>query len=176
MQNNKKGKIMPIYSYKHDGKQHRVWDHLRVLYEDDKVIIGYNEKANVYDSDGKCWTTREPAITFFYKHQWFNVIAMLRDKGIFYYCNMASPVVWDKEGLKYIDYDLDLKVYPTFKYKILDKWEYNLHKKKFNYSEELDTIIKHELESLKEKVRLREEPFNHKLVMSYYEKATQIKN
>ena len=28
-----------------------------------------------------------------------------------YYCNMASPYYLDEEALKYIDYDLDVKVF-----------------------------------------------------------------
>ena len=35
---------------------------------------------------------------------------MIRDNGISYYCNMASPYYLDKEALKYIDYDLDVKI------------------------------------------------------------------
>ena len=38
---------------------------------------------------------------------------MIRDNGISYYCNLASPFVLDKEALKYIDYDLDVKVFQT---------------------------------------------------------------
>ena len=42
---------------------------------------------------------------------WFNIIAMIRDNGVSYYCNLASPYVMDEEALKYIDYDLDVKVF-----------------------------------------------------------------
>jgi Uncharacterized domain/protein associated with RNAses G and E len=37
---------------------------------------------------------------------------MIRDNGVSYYCNLATPYVLDKEALKYIDYDLDVKVFP----------------------------------------------------------------
>lgn len=36
---------------------------------------------------------------------------MIRDNGVSYYCNLASPYVMDEEALKYIDYDLDVKVF-----------------------------------------------------------------
>lgn len=38
---------------------------------------------------------------------------MIRENGVSYYCNLASPAVLDKEALKYIDYDLDVKVFPN---------------------------------------------------------------
>ena len=33
----------------------------------------------------------------------------------------------DEEALKYIDYDLDIKVYPNGKYHLLDEDEYEQH-------------------------------------------------
>lgn len=36
---------------------------------------------------------------------------MIRENGVSYYCNLASPFVLDNEALKYIDYDLDVKVF-----------------------------------------------------------------
>ena len=49
--------------------------------------------------------------------------------GIYYYCNLSSPFVCDEEALKYIDYDLDIKVYPNGKYHLLDEDEYEQHMK-----------------------------------------------
>ena len=51
----------------------------------------------VTESDGRRWVTREPAIVYFHKKYWFNIIAMIRDNGISYYCNMASPTIWMKK-------------------------------------------------------------------------------
>ena len=61
---------------------------------------------------------------FFYKKRWFNIIAQLKPNGIFYYCNIASPYVIDEGILKYIDYDLDLRVFNDGAFKILDRNEY----------------------------------------------------
>jgi protein associated with RNAse G/E len=37
---------------------------------------------------------------------------MIRKKGIYYYCNLASPAIMDNGAVKYIDYELDVKVFP----------------------------------------------------------------
>ena len=37
---------------------------------------------------------------------------------------------------------LDLKVFPDYKYKVLDEEEYRIHKAKMNYGNELDAILK----------------------------------
>ena len=49
---------------------------------------------------------------------------MLREEGVYYYCNLSSPFAYDSEALKYIDYDLDIKVYPDMTYTLLDEDEY----------------------------------------------------
>lgn len=74
-------------------------------------IIGVNDHTLVTESDDRRWVTREPAIVYFHKKFWFNIIAMIREEGVSYYCNLASPFVLDNEALKYIDYDLDVKVF-----------------------------------------------------------------
>lgn len=107
----KEGDFITIQSYKHDGSLHRTWRDTMVLKTTENAIIGVNDHTLVTESDGRRWVTREPAIVYFHKKYWFNIIAMIRDNGISYYCNMASPYYLDEEALKYIDYDLDVKIF-----------------------------------------------------------------
>ena len=50
--------------------------------------------------------------------------------------------------IKYIDYDVDLRVFPKGDYKILDKLEYEYHKNKMQYSKELDIVINNAMKDL----------------------------
>lgn len=45
----------------------------------------------------------------FFKDRWFNIIGQLKDYGIYFYCNIATPTLIDNKVIKYIDYDLDLE-------------------------------------------------------------------
>ena len=101
-----------------------------VLKTTENAIIGVNDHTLVTESDGRRWVTREPAIVYFHKKYWFNIIAMIRDNGISYYCNMASPYYLDEEALKYIDYDLDVKIFTDGEKRLLDVEEYERHKRK----------------------------------------------
>ena len=103
----KEGDFITIQSYKHNGSLHRTWRDTMVLKTTENAIIGVNDHTLVTESDGRRWVTREPAIVYFHKKYWFNIIAMIRENGISYYCNLASPYYLDAEALKYIDYDLD---------------------------------------------------------------------
>jgi uncharacterized protein len=159
-----------IHCYKHDGSIHKSWSDAIVLdVKDDCIVLG-NNNSLVINEDGKIWRTKEPAIMFFFKNRWFNIIAQLKEKGIYYYCNIASPYIIEANCVKFIDYDLDLRIFPNGSFKVLDKNEYEYHKEIMNYSNEIDDILKRELSSLINIKRNKEYPFNAELIKKYYVK------
>lgn len=164
------GSHIKIKSYKHNGQLHRIWENNIVLKGTQTVVIGANDKAFVTESNGRTWITREPAISYFHSAYWFNVIGMLRQDGIYYYCNMSSPFAYDDEALKYIDYDLDVMVYPDMTYHILDEDEYELHKERMNYPRVIDRILHDQLAFLTEWIRQRKGPFEPGFVDQWYER------
>lgn len=162
------GDRLEIHCYKHNGKLHQVCDEAIVLYVDNDQIIVANNKAKLTEADGRSYRAKEPAILFFYKKHWFNIIGQLKDYGLFYYCNIATPYLLDGNIIKYIDYDLDLRVFPDGGFKILDYNEYNYHKDLMHYPPEIQMIIKSELTSLIEMKRNEEGPFAKGVVSKYY--------
>ncbi len=166
--NIKVGDTLVIHCYKHNGIIHKSWKIAYVLdVKEDYLVLG-NENVLVTKQDGRTWHTKEPAIMFFYKNRWFNIIAQIKTNGLFYYCNIASPYVIDDNAVKYIDYDLDLRVFNDGAFKILDKNEYNYHKKLMKYPKNINYIIKEELSSLIEMKKAGEFPFNPEVIEYYY--------
>jgi len=168
MDNLEIGTKLQIHSYKHDGTVYRSWDEAVVLYINDDYMIVGNNKTIVMELDGRVWRTKEPAVICFYKKRWYNVICQLKNTGIYYYCNIATPYIIEDNTIKYIDYDLDLRVFPDGTYKILDKVEYAYHKKKMNYPKDVDVIVKKELENLIAMYERREDLFDNLTVQNYY--------
>ncbi|QVK20033.1 DUF402 domain-containing protein [Mycoplasmatota bacterium] len=169
------GDVVQIHSFKHDKSYHRIWDKATILEMNNDYIVLGNERTRVLESNGKSWFTKEPAICFFFKRNWYNVISMLKENGVFYYCNIGSPYVIDSEAIKYIDYDLDVKVFPNNQYKVLDKFEYQVNCIEMKYPEDVMKVIDHELDSLKKRIRNKEIPFSEELVYKYYEKFKNMK-
>ena len=169
------GKRYQIHSYKHDSKIHRSWDEAVLLEIHDNYLVFGNEKTKVTESDGRTWHTKEPAVLYFFKNQWFNIIGQCKKNGIYFYCNIASPYIIEEDTIKYIDYDLDLRVFPDGSFKVLDRGEYKYHKSIMNYSDDLDMILKSELTELIEMVRNKHSIFQTETIEKYHQQYNSLK-
>lgn len=164
-----KGKWVQIHSFKHDGHIHRYWEKNYVFEETDEYYIVASKRTRVVEADGRRWYTHEPAITILSKKDWFNVIAMLKEDGVCYYCNIASPSVADDGKIKYIDYDLDLKLYPDNNIKVLDEKEYEKHRQKYGYNTDLDLVLKNEVRKIHFLMQNRLFPFSDATIKKIYQ-------
>ncbi|MPN15221.1 hypothetical protein SDC9_162551 [bioreactor metagenome] len=93
---------------------------------------------------------------------------MIRKTGIYYYCNLASPSLYDGEAIKNIDYDLDIKLYPNGEYEILDEDEYQEHGHEMNYPNDIKMIVETQMQELIRRIKEMEDPFNDETINKYY--------
>ena len=168
------GHWLAILCYKHDGSLHRSWDRGLVLANNDEFTVVATKRAKVVESNGRRWFTKEPAVTIFSKKEWWNVICMFKGDGICYYCNIASPALVDYRMIKYIDYDLDAKLFTDGSLRILDEKEYLRHKEMYGYSKELDEVLKYSTKEIVKKMERKEFPFNDDKIREYYNKFLKI--
>ena len=176
MKNLNVGEHYQIQCYKHNGKIHRAWDEAIVLDIKENYIVFGNNKTKVTESEGTTWRTKEPAIMYFFEDKWYNVIAQMKKDGIYYYCNIATPYLIEEGTIKYIDYDLDLRIFPKGEYKVLDKLEYQYHKNKMNYSKYLNLVVNIAIYELIENYMNGSKIFNEEMNKLYLEKYLNIKN
>ena len=100
----------------------------------------------------------------------------MKSDGIYYYCNIASPFIIEEGTIKYIDYDLDLRIFNGGEYKVLDKSEYKYHKKLMNYSDDLDLIINSALDELINLYLNNAIMFNKNMNYKYLDEYNKIKS
>lgn len=165
------GHWLAIRSYKHDGSVHRTWDRGLVLENNPDFIVVFSLKAKVTEGNGRCWFTKEPAVTIFSKKSWWNSICMFKEDGICFYCNIASPCIIEDEYIKYVDYDLDVKLYPNHTIRLLDEKEYRFNKKKYDYSDDLDKVLRYQNEIIVKTMNNNEFPFDEKKIKDYYQQG-----
>jgi len=152
---------LKIFSYKHDGTIHRIWTKYKLYKTSETLTLATAKKGSpVFESSGKRWHTREDTIVYFYHNEWYNVVVMNKTDGLHYYVNIASPALIDEEGIKYIDYDLDIKVLPSKKSRVLDRKDFAEASCKYNYSEKLKNITLSQIDKVKTMIKTAITPFN----------------
>ncbi|QZE12098.1 DUF402 domain-containing protein [Mycoplasma sp. Ms02] len=142
------GQIVEIQAYKYDGKLYRQWNKAKVIFADDKNLVCFMHKTKVTELENKGWVYREPVIWVFSKKHLFNAIITIKKDGNHYYINLASTPIFEDETIKFIDYDLDVKVYPFKDLKIVDREEFFANSKKFNYPQKLKELIYKQLSDI----------------------------
>ncbi len=133
------------------------------------MIVLINRQTPIQESDGKIWVSRVPAVSFFIPGQWFNVVALLEEGGIRYYCNIASPPYLQGNVLTYIDYDLDVIRTVDGGRFVVDQDEYEMHKAAYHYPKMVDDKVQEGLEALLGRIDKAQSPFEDQLVTLYYE-------
>jgi protein associated with RNAse G/E len=129
----------------------------------------------VTESDGRRWHSKEPAVSFFSKNDWYNVIAMIKPEGVIFYINIASPTLLDNHILKYVDYDLDFKLYPDGFIALLDQKEFIRHQTKYKYSASLIATIELMTSQIGMWLKEKRYPFNVDTVTNYYKEFKALK-
>lgn len=167
MEQLKIGDSVFVQSYKHDGSIHRTWSKALVIDVLENCYVVVTDHSYVVEADNRRWVTKEPAICFYYTDKWFNIISMVRKAGIYYYCNVATPSVYDGEAIKNVDYDLDVKVFPDGSYMVLDENEFKYHCNKMNYPEEIKDICIKAKNDLVQMVENKQLPFDFSYINSY---------
>lgn len=162
---------MKVQAYKHDGALHRQWSPAYLVEENDSYWALASKASSVTESDGRRWMTKEKAIFLLFKKKWMNVICMFKEgEGICYYVNIATPTILDKGYLKYIDYDLDVKLYPNHFEKVLDENEFARHIQTYGYPEDLTAAIKKSAREVKEMIAEKAFPFQDNAIKALYQK------
>ena len=82
----------------------------------------------------------------------------------------------DQQALKYIDYDLDVKVFPDGDKKLLDVEEYEQHKRKMNYSDDIDFILKENVKILVDWINNQLGPFSEEYIKIWYNRYVELRN
>ena len=160
-------RFLQIQAYKHDGSFHRLWSHGLVVRDDEDYVVAVASRVRVVESNNHVWHTKDLGVFILSKKEWFNAIATVLDNGIRFYINIASPAIIDNGFIKFIDYDLDLKAFPDGFTKVLDKNEFKAHCDEYQYSEDLQKVLRHALDTISQKVANKENPFNETTVKKY---------
>lgn len=165
-----------IKSFKYDGHLHRTWlenwlvpeEQLAPEHAAAGIYVCVNHNTMIQEASGKMWQSRIPGITFFLPGEWFNVVALIEQSGIRYYCNISSKPLMNGNVITYIDYDLDVVLYPNGKVAVLDHDEYKMNSKLYKYPGNIMDHVDQSLQGLLKRIEARQQPFVDEHVYRYH--------
>ncbi|MFB7815953.1 DUF402 domain-containing protein [Paenibacillus chitinolyticus] len=166
-----------IKSFKHDGHLHRMWlenwkvpqHELHPEHQRENMNVFINNQTKIQEADGKEWTSRIPGVSFFIPGEWYNIVALLEEGGVRYYCNVASPFYRAGNVITYIDYDLDVIRMAGGDVHVVDREEYEHHKALYRYTPLVESKVKAGLDALLKRIGKQDAPFGDESVRRYYE-------
>jgi uncharacterized protein len=133
-------------------------DLLRVSYPMGTVVHHFTRRAEFIEkTNTEAW---------FWRSRWYNVYVNIYEDGSLksFYCNVAMPPNLDHDEIHWIDLDLDVQIFPDGTYAILDEDEFDEHKVKYGYPDDVQARARQAVDEIIALARLRTEPFAHLLV------------
>lgn len=134
--------LITINSRKYDGSIHRTWKAELIEENSDFYIF-----LGVFDFEVKhpnLGVIRRNTISYeyYWKEKWFNVFRFHEPEGDLrnFYCNVNQPPVLQDGVLDYIDLDIDLLVWKSSSYEILDMDEFEENISNYKYPVEVQDM------------------------------------
>lgn len=139
-----------INSRKFDGSIRRSWQCDLVEQNGPLYIFrGVFEQKVLHPDLG---TIRRGTISYeyYWLDRWFNIFRFHEPDGQLrnFYCNISMPPAFENAVLDYIDLDIDVLIWPDWKYEILDLAEYESNARDFEYPDDVRFRVKAALEEL----------------------------
>ena len=119
-----------IWVIKQNIQREETWRYQGIILDRSPGTILIEAFFNRSDLDfhGLLMRDQDRFLERYYQHRWYNIFEIHdRDddqlKG--WYCNVTQPAIFEGDEIRYIDLALDLLVYPTGGYLVLDEDEFD---------------------------------------------------
>jgi len=146
------GRAVHVRSTKYDGSPHWEFDSWFVRREG-PLVVTFDFAGTVFQTWKGPWQATHHARNHFWTNRWYNVMRLDLPDGTFdgWYCNVATPVEFDGEHIRYVDLDLDVRVPPSGEPRVLDEDEFLEHSERMGYPRD---VIEHARNAVDELLRL----------------------
>ena len=153
-----------IHATNHDGSNH--WRHpARLMEANDGIVITATEAGLEVESERGIFVSIFNTTGHYWPDRWFNAIRLEEPgKGLVgFYCNIATPAEFDGETLRYVDLQLDVRVFVdagVWRYEVWDEDEFEAARERYGYDEALVERCRRAVAEVIELVEARVFPFS----------------
>jgi uncharacterized protein len=132
------GSRLLLRATKYDGAAHWIQP-FRVVSDDGTLLVTeYRARTPIYTSRGEFRSPYDSRV-YFWRDRWFNVFRLSRPgcSLALWYCNVTTPPTVEDSQINYVDLDLDVAVRPDGCIELLDQDEFDLHRHKYGYPDDV---------------------------------------
>lgn len=150
-----------VNSRKYDFNIRRSWK-CRLVERNDPLLIFIGEfEEKIQHPDLGIISPGTISYEYYWLDRWYNVFRFHEPDGSLrnYYCNINMPPKFANAVMDYVDLDIDVLVWPDFRYEILDEADFEENATHFAYSEELRSKVRETLDELIGLIEKRKFPF-----------------
>jgi uncharacterized protein (DUF952 family)/protein associated with RNAse G/E len=158
-------RLVRIVATNYDGSPH--WSHpARLLHAGEGLVITATDAGLAIERAAGPFTSPFNTRGHYWPDRYFNVIR-LEEPGhglTGYYCNIAAPVQFDGDNVRYVDLQLDVRVYVaadgSMTWALLDEDEFEAARLHYGYDEALVARCHEAVAQIVAMVEAREFPFD----------------
>jgi protein associated with RNAse G/E len=160
------GRAIRVRATNYDGTPH--WEHPALLLQDnDGLLITETSSGLEVVTERGIWNSPYNTRGHYWPDRWYNVIRLEEPgRGLNgFYCNVATPVQFDGESLRYIDLQLDVRVFVSeaeWTYTVLDADEFEEARKRYAYPDDLIVRCRQAVDEIIALVEARSFPFEER--------------
>jgi uncharacterized protein len=131
--------VITVRSRKYDGSVNRQWKCELVANNIDEIVLKGVFDSDVVHTDLGHIDAGTVSYEYFWKTRCYNVFRFHEPSGSLrnYYCNISEPPTWNEDSLDYVDLDIDVIVWPSGEYQVLDLGEFRENSIRYGYSEQV---------------------------------------
>jgi hypothetical protein len=160
------GRPVHVVSTKYDGSRHWEFDSFFVA-ERGPLLVTHNFAGQELTNPRGKWRTPFDTRNHFWSDRWYNVMRNDRPRagGLeYWYCNVTTPARYDGETVRYIDLDLDVRVFADGTLEVLDEDEFLEHSVRMGYPPDVIEEARRAVDELIALARGAQFPFDLKAV------------
>jgi len=157
------GRTIRICSTKYDGSPHWEFDSSFVR-QDGPLLVTLNYAGQELQTWKGPWIAPHNTHNHFWSDRWYNVMRLDRPDGGFdgWYCNVATPMQFDGESVRYADLDLDVRVSAQGEAQLLDEDEFLENSQRMGYPPDVIEHARRAVDELLALVRGGQFPFDQR--------------
>ncbi len=158
-------KKVEIMALKYGNKPHYRWESRILEQNKEYVVVGSRPGRTLkHFSREEEFQFNKWAVEFFFFNHWFTTAVVMEDISgpeiDQYYCNIAQPARYENDRISFVDLDLDLIKKKNSSWQVVDKDDFQINQKRYDYPPELVQKTWQALNNLQERIASGEFPFN----------------